>query len=196
MLTCNLMGGLGNQLFQIFTTISYAINSKNKFGFLNVETLGGNGCIQRNTYWESLLYKLKFFLYKKEDYPSLIFIRENGFTFNNYSISQFINQDTCLFGYFQTYKYFKENYLLIYKMLDINNQREKVIKTYNIENNVNDETNNLDNTVSIHFRLGDYKQLQHCHPIMKYDYYKVHYLLFWKKKKKKKKKKNKDLTKM
>ena len=194
MLTCNLMGGLGNQLFQIFTTISYAINSKNKFGFLNVETLGGNGCIQRNTYWESLLYKLKFFLYKKEDYPSLIFIRENGFTFNNYSISQFINQDTCLFGYFQTYKYFKENYLLIYKILDINNQREKVIKTYNIENNVNDETNNLDNTVSIHFRLGDYKQLQHCHPIMKYDYYKSSLSFILEKEKEKEQGFNKDVN--
>ena len=34
MITCNLMGGLGNQLFQIFTTISYAIKSKNKFYFI------------------------------------------------------------------------------------------------------------------------------------------------------------------
>jgi len=28
MITCNLMGGLGNQIFQIFTTISYAIRTK------------------------------------------------------------------------------------------------------------------------------------------------------------------------
>jgi hypothetical protein len=33
MITCNLMGGLGNQIFQIFTTISYAIKSKNQFKY-------------------------------------------------------------------------------------------------------------------------------------------------------------------
>jgi hypothetical protein len=31
---------------------------------------------------------------------------------------------------------------------------------------------NFDNTISIHFRLGDYKHLQQYHPIMKYEYYK------------------------
>ena len=31
----NIMGGLGNQLFQIFTTISYAIKGKNKEELFN-----------------------------------------------------------------------------------------------------------------------------------------------------------------
>ena len=35
MLTCSLMGGLGNQLFQIFATMSYAIKSQVSFAFLN-----------------------------------------------------------------------------------------------------------------------------------------------------------------
>lgn len=39
MITCNLMGGLGNQIFQIFATISYAIKSRNEFKFMNVNTL-------------------------------------------------------------------------------------------------------------------------------------------------------------
>ena len=39
MITCNLMGGLGNQLFQLFTTISYAIKVKDKFVFLNLKSL-------------------------------------------------------------------------------------------------------------------------------------------------------------
>ena len=30
----------------------------------------------------------------------------------------------------------------------------------------------LNDTISLHFRLGDYKQLQHYHPIMTYEYYK------------------------
>ena len=30
----------------------------------------------------------------------------------------------------------------------------------------------LNDTISLHFRLGDYKKLQHYHPIMTYEYYK------------------------
>ena len=47
MITCSLMGGLGNQLFQIFATISYAMKANNEIKFLNVKTLGGNGCTLR-----------------------------------------------------------------------------------------------------------------------------------------------------
>ena len=28
------------------------------------------------------------------------------------------------------------------------------------------------NSISLHFRMGDYKTLQHIHPIMNYEYYK------------------------
>jgi hypothetical protein len=42
MITCNLMGGLGNQLFQIFTTISYGLQAQNQFIFSDVKTLKAN----------------------------------------------------------------------------------------------------------------------------------------------------------
>jgi len=48
MITCHLMGGLGNQLFEIYTTLSYAIQSNQSFAFLNVKQLG-----DRFTYWDS-----------------------------------------------------------------------------------------------------------------------------------------------
>ena len=59
MITCNLMGGLGNQLFQIFTTISYSIKAGVQFKFLNDETLGGGSCTQRPTYWNNFLSRMK-----------------------------------------------------------------------------------------------------------------------------------------
>ena len=55
MITCNLVGGLGNQLFQIFTTLAYAIKTKEKFIFLNSETVGKGITKVRNTYWNNLL---------------------------------------------------------------------------------------------------------------------------------------------
>ena len=164
MITCNLVGGLGNQLFQIFTTLSYAIKTKEKFIFLNSETVGTGITKVRNTYWNNLLYKLKYFL--TYNFSNFIIIRETGFTFNDI-ISEInntkINNNICLYGYFQSYKYFQDNYELIYKMLDIEKQKKTVSKSSGIWN---------ENTVSIHFRIGDYKLLPNVYPILSYDYYK------------------------
>jgi hypothetical protein len=69
-----------------------------------------------------------------------------------------------LYGYFQSYKYFDKQYEQIsrYIRLDESIQavRNKYYKKY--ENN---------NTISIHFRMGDYKALQNCHPILRDEYY-------------------------
>ena len=62
MITCNLMGGLGNQIFQIFATISYSIKSKNQIKFLKLEKLGGGTTTVRYTFWESFFVNLKIFL--------------------------------------------------------------------------------------------------------------------------------------
>jgi len=61
MITCNLMGGLGNQLFQIFTTISYSLKYKKEFAFLYTEYLGTGNTIQRKTYWNT--FKKKYLPY-------------------------------------------------------------------------------------------------------------------------------------
>ena len=58
------MGGLGNQLFQIFTTIAYALEQKQTFGFVYHKT--SYGITPRSTYWENLLVSLK-----KNTHPSL-----------------------------------------------------------------------------------------------------------------------------
>ena len=89
MITCNLMGGLGNQLFQIFATISYAIKSNNKFCFLAQEHLGGGTSTLRFTFWKSFLSRLKPFLVEKM--PNHYVIRENNFTYNELPVNQMIN---------------------------------------------------------------------------------------------------------
>jgi hypothetical protein len=165
MITCNLMGGLGNQLFQIFATISYGIKSRNQFTFLNVETLGGGSTTLRYTFWNTLLHKLKFFLI--DHIPNYVnVIREKDFTFNELPINQMIGKDTMIYGYFQSYKYFESNYNIIYKLLGI-----KEMKTRLLTNMDYNDDDFLKKTVSMHFRIGDYKKVQHCHPIMTKEYY-------------------------
>ena len=162
MITCNLIGGLGNQLFQIFTTISYAIKIRKKFVFSKKDKTGDGITKIRDTYWENLLYKLKPFLsYYFFNYN---IIREKGFRFNDIILEiNNNNKNTCLYGYFQSYKYFQNNYELICELLDINNQKKTIVNTYN--------NLNLENTVSIHFRMGDYKLLPKIYPILSYEYY-------------------------
>ena len=61
MITCTLHGGLGNQLFQIYTTIAYASQGNKKFSFINVYEL--KSCLtDRYTYWDSFLKRMRPFL--------------------------------------------------------------------------------------------------------------------------------------
>ena len=163
MITCNLMGGLGNQIFQIFATISYAIKSKNRFEFLALETLGSGTTTVRYTFWNTFFLNLKIFLTNK--LPELHVIREKGFPYNELPINEMIGKDTMIFGYFQSYKYFESNYNIICRLIGLGKMKDKLLQKLDIKNE------RLDNTVSMHFRIGDYKKIQDYHPLATYDYY-------------------------
>jgi hypothetical protein len=158
------MGGLGNQIFQIFATISYAIKSKNQFKFLNISTLGGGSTTIRNTFWSSFFYRLKPFLIENIPQPIHV-IREKDFTFNELPIYEMLDIDVLIFGYFQSYKYFNNNYQIICRIIGIDKMKDKVLTKLNL----NDDY--LKNCVSMHFRLGDYKKIQEYHPLATYEYY-------------------------
>jgi hypothetical protein len=158
------MGGLGNQLFQIFATISYAIKSKNRFNFMALETLGGGSTTIRYTFWDSFFLNLKPFLLT--EMPQLHVIRERDFTYNELPVAEMVNKNVLLYGYFQSYKYFQENYKIICRVIGIENLKRNILSKLNFL-----DCSNLDDTISIHFRLGDYKKLQEFHPVMTYEYY-------------------------
>jgi hypothetical protein len=164
------MGGLGNQLFQIFATISCAMDSNTKFFFFNMEKLGdGNACTIRPTYWNNFLARMKIFLKPiLHSLPEMNIIRENGFHYTKLPINKINseNKDIILYGYFQSYKYFENNYNNIYNIIGVERLIHKLLKKMYINKSF------FNNTISMHFRLGDYKNLQDYHPIAKYEYYK------------------------
>jgi hypothetical protein len=170
MLTCNLMGGLGNQLFQIFTVISYAIKWKHMFKFISAEELDF-GSTKRKTYWKTFLFKLSGFL--MDQYPNFdVVCSESGFQFKELQYEHLKynnNVNIMLSGYFQSYKYFQENLDIICRMLNIPEKRldilEEVVDKYH-------SIHFLEKSISMHFRLGDYKNLPEYHPIMTPEYYK------------------------
>ena len=164
-ITCNLMGGLGNQIFQIFATISYSIKVKNKFQFLNVSTLGRDSTTIRNTFWNSFFVKLKPFLI--DNIPqSIHVIREKDFTFKELPLYEMIGKNCLIFGYFQSYRYFHENYEIICRIIGLEKMKDDVLQKLALNNE------HLKNCISLHFRLGDYKKLQHFHPLTTHNYYR------------------------
>jgi hypothetical protein len=157
------MGGLGNQIFQIFATISYAIKSKSQFKFMNMESLGGGSTTVRNTYWKTFFSNMRPFLISSM--PAVTVIREIGFPYNELPVREMINKDILIYGYFQSYKYFHDNYNVISRMVGINKMRETLLLKLDLSNEY------TENTISMHFRIGDYKKIQDFHPLATYGYY-------------------------
>lgn len=167
--SCYLMGGLGNQLFQIFNALSYGIDNNYNVVFPYTETLTTG--IIRPTYWNSFLYNLVKFTtnsarikYTNAHLQQFPVYKEKSFTYN--CIPQFNNHaEIMLYGYFQSYRYFQNNEINIFSLIKLDSLQDEIKHQYR---NLFDTT---DTCVSMHFRIGDYKNIQHMHPILPYDYY-------------------------
>ena len=163
MITCILTGGLGNQLFQIFNTMTVSIELKDKFMFPN-NLYGGTRTI---TYWDTLLKELKSsIMIQPLNSLKLPIYKEAGFKYNKIQLSSNMvkkNGGIVLYGYYQSYKYFENKYEKIAKYIKLDEQRKLVRETYFVDNNID--------VISLHFRMGDYKDLTDYHPMMDTEYY-------------------------
>ena len=166
-ITCHLKGGLGNQLFQIFNALRNAIKYNGKIVFTNATVL-----CNRATYWSNLLDVLQKYTMpiRYSDFKSVI--REKGFEYTSldaeilHSITT-DSQNILFDGYFQSPKYFEDMYPAMSHILRIA-EKQDMVRTKFVNMNV-DLTNDV--TVSMHFRLGDYKNLPNHHPVSKKEYY-------------------------
>ena len=154
MITCNIIGGLGNQLFQIFATISFALKHKQVFCF-TYKTMTG----KRQMYWDNFLSTLTLFTNARM-MTNVLPIPESSY----YSTIPNSYQNIMLTGYFQNPAYFKEYYEPICRMIRIDAQKEKIKETLS--------QFNFDNSISMHFRQGDYLLLPDHYKILTFDYYK------------------------
>jgi hypothetical protein len=162
--SCKLQGGLGNQLFQIFTTIAYSLEQSKPFFFLNIHQLGIglNGQTIRYTYWNTFLSGLNPFLKRIEDVPKLICIKEKSFSYEK--LYEMFDKNCCtlLVGYFQSPKYFDKYKNIICRLLKLDVKKMIVF---------NNNRYNFNDYISMHFRLGDYKKYSNVYPILNKQYY-------------------------
>jgi hypothetical protein len=96
----------------------------------------------------------------------MLLVKESNFRYSEINLTQHKSKDICLYGYFQSYKYFNNNFKIICRIIGIDDIKKNVIIKSPISNDY------LSSAVSIHFRLGDYKKIQNYHPIMTFEYYK------------------------
>jgi len=153
-----IQGGLGNQLFQIFAALSYSITYHKKL----ILPFYLESWDKRNTYWNNMFNceLINNILYDNKRNTYTDYKKYNDDTEFKYNeipeMEEFI-----LDGYFQSYKYFEKNYKQICEILTINEKREMVKQSYYHDNN----------TISLHFRMGDYKNAHAYHPIITDEYY-------------------------
>jgi len=153
------LGGLGNQLFVIFNTISYYLDNK-----CNDYILHMRDGEWREFYWNTLFSNINM---KVSSNIKISQIYEEPFF--HYKELPIFNNDTLLLGYYQSHKYFEHNIDKIKEIIGINEKINNVLIKYP-EYTVN-------KTIVIHHRIGDYATIvggfenQLYHPIHKPTYY-------------------------
>jgi len=163
MRTVEIMGGLGNQLFQIFALLAYCLRHKKPFYFSAQAITNGS---RKKTYWDTLLLQNLAPFVKSAPPPqqqTLILYREPDFHYQ--AIPDCPQQYLKLFGYFQSYKYFADQAENIYRFLRLRETQATLKNTYTPQQP-------YENTIAVHFRVGDYAQLPNHHPLLTLDYYK------------------------
>lgn len=169
--SCYIMGGFGNQMFQICATIAYGLKNGRKIIFPYTQTSPGSSInIVRYTFWDTFLKSLMPYttLENKISNDEIMKYPKLHEPLSYESLPNSRTKNVLLCGYFQSYKYFDEYYANIKKLLMIDEQKNEVFKLYK-DNYFSHATK----ICSIHFRIGDYKYLQDFHPILPFEYYDV-----------------------
>jgi len=157
MIRIHLEFGLGNQLFQIFTYISYCLDNNIEFVFSNKVNCDRTE-FKRKTYWTSFFSHMNEYIVDSTMYYSSN-IHYHLEHFSYYKIPK-LKDDTIIVGFFQTSKYFEHNKQKIFNIINLYDWKKKLHNIYN-----------FNNSISLHFRIGDYKYKQDSYPIMEIDYY-------------------------
>jgi hypothetical protein len=149
--TANLVGGLGNQMFQISNCLSQSWDNGVECKFIKNSntTMQGNNT---SMYIDNLFRKIPFY---DDIVTEDIGIYENSFSYKKIISPK--DKNVRFHGYFQSSKYF-ENY------------KDKIKEIFQPEESFLNEISKkypeilLDNTLSLHIRRGDYLSFSEIHP--------------------------------
>jgi len=171
MITCNNCGGLGNQMFIIFNALCYSIKHNIKLWLLNIPVYRSN--TDRYPYWDTIFSELKPIVI--DDVPETIkntpYFEYNEPHFHHKEIPHIEHENIILYGYFQSYKYFEEKFFEIYNLLKLEQKKEAVIRKFRRFFKIENIEEFFQNSISLHFRKGDYRAYPNIHPLTPDIYY-------------------------
>jgi hypothetical protein len=171
MITIQINGGLGNQLFQVFATLAAAIRNDDTCYFLHTPR---DATGKRATYWKSLLYNLiPITVFPTQGninrFLQLPIHRELGFRYEPLPRTTAMNSTPIkLMGYFQSDKYFTDMRDQIYAKIQLKEQQQGVKTMFEDSSWFSSGAT----TIALHFRIGDYAYIQDKHPILPLEYYR------------------------
>jgi len=155
MISIHLMGGLGNQLFQIFFLMAYGMRYHVGHEICFSDKLREG---KRRTYWDRFLIHMRPLLRSDVYVRTLPRVQEKRFAYDDYPYRKGHYQ---FYGYFQSYRYFDKYRDRIIREIGIDQMRDRWKNVMNFTD-----------TIAMHFRVGDYKELAEYHPILSVDYFR------------------------
>jgi hypothetical protein len=171
MITINLKGSIGNQLFQLCTLISHSIQYSKSFIIPYSDELYEGDTIYK-TYWDTFLSNIKPYTSGNGKFPHVKYINHllvmkhpvyNETSFNYNKIDESV-ENVCLNGSFQSYKYFNDNKDKLMLILNVEHQRILIRGEHF-------DYLNIPNVASMHFKIADCKDGHNDHEILDEDYY-------------------------
>lgn len=151
MLFCNMMGGLGNLLFQIATLYSLAKDRDEVFCISN-KTNSITHREDEDEWFKTILKEIPQVPFRPRQIDSIF--REKGMNIQQFPLSRNLE----IFGYFQSDIYFRHNKNKIVELFT-KYKNELNLKPYDKP------------TIGVHVRRGDYVNLQHAHVVLPVSYY-------------------------
>jgi hypothetical protein len=169
-ITIKLYGGLGNQLFQLFSLIGIA--KKNGYEYLIDKQYNGD----RKSYWNTILHSLPNCenvteITKNIENPSIL--RENRFSeYMNINLDKTKHKSVFLDGYFQSFYYFEHIRDFVFETIIKNQSKDLLEKINKKHQELKDKYQNKQ-LIMIHCRKGDYNNKIHndYYPILSMEYY-------------------------
>lgn len=150
--SCHLMGGLGNQMFQVASTSAYGWENNKEPVFAHTADTGG--ALRKKSYTDSVLRNLN----RQNLDGQWAIYRERGYPFQQLPVTD--THNLYFDGYFQSFKYFDKYKDRIQKLFEPSEEHLQYIKKYNFEK-----------SVSVHVRRGDYLNLSEIHYNQPMSYY-------------------------
>ena len=161
-ISCDLRGGLGNQLFLVACVYALSLEYELTPIFKKIDS-SPSIFKNRPVYFDTVFKKIN--VVSDDEYNKINFVKFDEGSSNYKKIQLEQNKSYMLNGYFQSPKYFKKYMYDIRELFEFNDLSE-------IRNYYDDIKKTYNTTVSVHVRRGDYLALSHFHNVLSVDYYK------------------------